>query len=391
MTKFTTRVQNIAGKGTSAWRAHQQGKLREANGEDIIFLTVGDPDFDAPQPVIQQATASLQSGRTHYAPLMGQNELRTTIAAYHNKYTGGNAGIDNVVAVQGAQNGMCCAALTVLEAGDEVITPEPYYTTYNAVVGVTGAQICSAPLLPENSWQIDPDAIEKAVTPRTRAIILNSPHNPTGSVILRENIEAIGEICQQHDLWLISDEVYSHMCYDSPHVPPVSLPGMAERTITVSSLSKSHAMSGFRLGWVVATPEVIAHIGNILTGMLYGMPPFIQDAGIVALNLDPDLLAPMREEYRRRRDYFCDLMDEMPLVQCHRPQGGIFVMLDVRETGLTPAEFSRRLLEEEKVAVLPADSFGASAAGHVRISLTAPTIRLQTAAERMAGFIHRLI
>ena len=206
----------------------------------------------------------------------------------------------------------------------------------------------------------------------------------------RPELEAVAELCRRHDLWLISDEVYATLLYEGDHVAPASLPGMAERTVTISSLSKSHAMTGWRIGWLIGPPELARHAASLALCMLYGSPAFIQDAATFALSGDLPDVNMMRERYRRRRDAVCRRLAGLPGLACTRPKGGMFVMLDVRRTGLGADAFARQLLADEAVSVLSGDAFGGAAAGHVRLSLTAPDERLAEACNRIGRFAFRL-
>jgi arginine:pyruvate transaminase len=290
----------------------------------------------------------------------------------------------------GAQCALYAAAVCVLDQGDEIIVPEPAYVTYEAVVGASGARMVFVPLKPERGFQIDPDSIERAVTPRTRALLLNSPNNPTGAVINRANWERIAAICIRHDLWLLSDEVYAGLTYESQHVSPAGLPGMAERTVTINSLSKSHAMTGWRLGWSISPPALAEHLGNLALCMLYGSPPFIQDAALQAFTAEPPEVRAMKEGYRRRRDLVCGRLGNVKGLRCHRPEGGMFAMVDVRGTGLGAYDFASGLLDAEGVSVLPGDAFGPSAAGHVRISLGNADEELARACDRIERYAAKL-
>jgi arginine:pyruvate transaminase len=248
----------------------------------------------------------------------------------------------------------------------------------------------TVPLRPERGFHPDLDALAAAITPHTRVVWINSPHNPTGAVFTPHEIEAIAALCRRHDLWLLSDEVYEDLAFARPHVSAWSLPEMAERTVVVSSLSKSHAIPGFRLGWVVGPPALAGHLFNLLLSMTYGSPAFIQDAALVALERELPEVAALREDYRTRAAMMTGILGEAP--RCHPvpPEGGMFVLLDIRGTGLEAAEFARLLLEREGVAVLPCDGFGPSAAGHLRIALSAPDRRLRDAGERIVRFARGL-
>src|SRR6266851_1396956 len=245
---FSPLVERIAGSGAGAWAVHMEARRRCEAGDDIIFLTVGDPDQEPPEPVIEATVAALRQHRTGYAPTAGYPAVRAAIAARVARRTGRPCGADNVVVVPGAQGGLYSALQCLAGPGDEVIVPEPIYATYQGVVGASGAHMVTVPLRAEAGFHPDLDALAAAVTPRSRVLWINSPHNPTGSVFTQAEIDAIAALCRRHDLWLLSDEVYEDLAFARSHVSAWSLPGMQERTVVVSSLSKSHAIPGFRFG-----------------------------------------------------------------------------------------------------------------------------------------------
>lgn len=389
--RFSSVVDRVAGKGASAWGVHIQAARQRAAGRDIIMLTVGDPD-QAPAPAIIDATIeALRRRRTGYNPILGDPKLRAAIAARVERRGGQPCVADNVTVVPGGtQAGVYCAMQCLVEAGDEVIVPEPMYATYEAVVGASGAHLVNVPLLPERGFHPDLEAMAAAVTPRTRAIWINSPHNPTGAVMTPEEIETVAALCQKHDLWLLSDEVYEDLAFARPHLSPRSLPGMSDRTVVVSSLSKSHALPGFRLGWIVGPPDLTQHLFNLLLCALYGGPGFIQDGALVALSTDLPEVAAMREDYRRRAALLSQLLASAPNCRVTPPEGGMFVLLDVRGTGLGSEDFAQLLLERQGVAVLPCDGFGPSAVGHLRISLTNEDSRLAEAGRRIVALAEDL-
>lgn len=384
--RFSPLVDRVAGKGAGAWRIHWEALQRKTSGRDVILLTVGDPDQPPPAVLIDATVESLKRGRTGYSPILGYPEVRTAVAARHAARTGAPCTADNVVVVPGAQAGLYCALQCLAGAGDEVVAPEPMYATYEAVVGATGARLVNVPLLADRGFHLDLDTLAAAITPRTRVLWINTPHNPTGAVMTRAEVEAVAELARRHDLWVLSDEVYAELAFDGGHTSPWSLPGMAERTVVVSSLSKSHAAPGLRFGWLVGPPELSGHMYNLLLCMLYGGPPFVQDGALAALTADPPEVAAMRADYRRRAALLGGILGAAPRCRTAMPEGGMFVLLDVRATGLTSDVFAERLLEAEGVAVLPADGFGPSAAGHLRISLTAPDAVLEEAGRRIVRF-----
>jgi arginine:pyruvate transaminase len=388
--RFSPLVDRISGRGAGAWNLHiEAARLRDA-GADVIFLTVGDPDQAPPAPVIDATIDALRRHRTGYSSMIGFPRVREAIAARCQRRTDQPCSADNVVITTGAQGGVFCALQCLAGPGDEVIVPEPIYSTYEAVVGASGATLVTVPLRPERGFHPDIEAIARAVTPRTRAIWINSPHNPTGVVFTAAEIAGIAEICRNQDLWLVSDEVYEDLAFARPHVSPWSLPGMAERTVVVSSLSKSHAMPGFRFGWIIGPPALSRHLFDLLLCMTYGSPAFIQDGVLPALERELPQVAALREAYRNRAAMLSCILAEAPNCRVTPPEGGMFVLLDVRSTGLGSQAFALELLHREHVAVLPCDGFGPSAAGHLRISLTAPEPRLEEAGRRIVGLARRL-
>jgi arginine:pyruvate transaminase len=384
--RFSPRVDRLAGHGADAWSVHVEARRRQQAGEDIIFLTVGDPDQEPPATAIEATIAALRHHRTGYAAIVGFPALREAIAARVADRSSRPCTADNIAVVPGAQGGVFSAVQCLAGPGDEVVVAEPIYATYEAVIGASGAQMVTFPLRPDSGFHPDLDALAAAITPRTRVVWINSPHNPTGAVFTRAEIEGIAALCREHDLWLLSDEVYEDLAFARPHIGAWSLPGMAERTVVVSSLSKSHALPAFRLGWIVGPPELIRHVSNLLLCMTYGSPAFIQDGALAALREDLPEVAALREDYRTRAALMSDLLAKAPGCRAIPPEGGMFVLLDVRGTGLGAADFARRLLDTERVAVLPCDGFGASAAGHLRIALSAPEARLRDAAGRILRF-----
>jgi len=388
--RFAPLVGRIAGKGAEAWRVHFDAARQRAQGRDVILLTVGDPDQAPPPAMIEATIDALRRRHTGYSPIIGLSELRAAIAQRTARRSGQACAAENVVVVPGTQAGLFCAMQCIAGAGDEVIVPEPMYATYEAVVGASGARLVTVPLRPEAGFHPDLDAISRAVTPRTRVLWINSPHNPTGAVLAREEIEAVAALCRRHDLWLLSDEVYEDLAFARPHIGAWSLPGMAERTIVVSSLSKSHAVPGFRLGWIVGPKALTGHLFNLVLCMLYGGPPFLQEGALAALKRDLPEVAALREDYRRRAALLAGILAAAPSCRAAAPEGGMFVLLDVRGTGLSADDFARQLLEREAVAALPCDGFGPSAQGHLRLSLTSADARLEEAGRRILRFAQGL-
>lgn len=380
---FTRR---ISGDGPEAWKTHGRARARQRAGDDVIVLSIGDPDFDTPRPVIEAAYQALNDGYTHYADLVGTPELRAAIAGYQGKLSGVEIDPADVVVVSGAQCGLFASAMSTMDPGDEVIVPSPTYVTYPAVVGAPGATLVSVATDPEQGFAIDAEAIRAAVTPRSKVIMLNSPNNPSGAMISREALEGIAQICKEHDLWLICDQVYSGLVFEGEHICPLSLPGMAERTIVINSVSKSHAMTGWRLGWLIVPEHMRKIFSNLMLCMLYGIPAFTQQAALTAFDQDLTELEDMKHAFAARRDTMARGFEGARGLICRTPPAGMFCMIDVRQTGLSSYEFAEQLLDAEGVSTLPGDAFGPSGAGHLRISLMVSEERLADACARIVRF-----
>jgi arginine:pyruvate transaminase len=387
--RYAPFVQRVAGEGAEAWNIHMAAEARVAKGEDILVLTIGDSDFPTPTSVAEAAKAAIDAGRTKYMAMQGEPALRRIIAARHERLTGVPTRPGQVVVTPGAQTALLGAGLCLYGTGDEVIAPEPMYATYPATLRAGGASLVTVPSPPETGFHPNPDAIAAAVTERTRAIVLTTPNNPTGAVFSREELEAITEICLRHDLWVISDEVYETLCYGRPHVCPASLPGMAERTVVLGSLSKSHAMAGWRLGWTIAPGDLPLHICRFAMCNTFGVPGFVQDAAIEALTSLPDAIPEMHAAYQDRAARLVARLDQVPGLTCRHPEGGMFAMIDIRALGISAYAFAESLLSERNVAVLPADGFGPSAAGHIRVNLGTPDAVFDEALTRIAAHATR--
>ncbi|WP_130905513.1 aminotransferase class I/II-fold pyridoxal phosphate-dependent enzyme [Pseudomonas sp. Sample_22] len=381
--RYSALTQRIAGDGAAAWHIHDRALELIEQGVDVLLLSVGDPDFDTPKPIVQAAIDSLLAGDTHYSPVRGNRSLRNSIARRHARRSGQVVEADHVVVMPGAQCAVYSVAQCLLDPGDEVIVAEPMYVTYEGVFGACGARVVPVAVRPENGFRVDPADVAALITPRTRAMLLNSPNNPSGASLSLPIWQTLAQLCIEHDLWLISDEVYSDLLYEGKHISPASLPGMAERTATLDSLSKSHAMSGWRVGWVIGPKSLTQHLIHLSLCMLFGLPEFVQKAAVVALDADLPQLEQMRDEYRLRRDLVCDRLADCQGLRAVKPDGGMFVMVDVRETGVDAQVFAERLLEGYGVSVLAGEAFGPSAAGHIRIGLVVDQARLGEACRRI--------
>ena len=384
--RFSPIADRLARDDTQAWNVHRLASERRARGDDIIMLTIGDPDFETPPVVVEAAYAAMRAGRTHYAYSQGELALRQEIAKRASVWAGRPVDPSRVVFFPGAQAAMFSVCVSVLGEGDEVIVPEPFYATYPGIFATAGANTVNVPLRPEREFQLDIADVEAALTARTRAVVLTTPNNPTGACVPAETLAALGEICREHSLWLISDEVYGSLLFGGrKHASVLAVDGAEERIAGISSLSKSHAMTGWRTGWAVVPEELKTRLVLLLDCMLFGSPPFISDAATVALREADAATDEMRAAYESRAAVVARIDGEAGL-RCHMPMGGMFIMLDVRACGLSATEFAERLLETEGVSVLPIEAFGPSGAGHVRLALAADEDVLAEGCRRIVRF-----
>ena len=388
LSPLAARVQVGAAE---AWRVHERAVARLRAGEDVIVLSLGDPDFATPDPILDAAVASLRGGRTHYTAARGEHELLAAIAERTARQTGVAIGVERVVFLPGAQAALYGVVACVAGEGDEVIVPEPAYATYEGVVAAAGARMVHAPLRPERDFHLLAADVEAAITPRTRAVLINTPQNPTGAAMTAAELAELVALCAERDLWLISDEVYGALTFARPHASALAAPGAEERVAVVSSLSKSHAMTGFRHGWAIAPAKLADALDWLLQSMLFGSPPFVQDAGLAALAEGDAASAAMRDAYERRARVVVDALATAPGVRVRMPEAGMFVLADIRETGLDGPTFADRLLDEEAVSLLPVDPFGPSGRGHVRIGLAASEETLREACGRIDRLARRLV
>jgi aspartate/methionine/tyrosine aminotransferase len=387
--QFSELVRRIAGDGADAWRTHYEARVAQSRGEDVILLSVGDPEFDTPEPIVARAIEALRAGDTHYAPAPGRETLRAAIAALHVARTGQPVTAQNVLYLSGAQNALFAASLCLAGPGDEVIALEPLYPTYPATIEVSGARLVRVPSRAAAGFRLDADALAAAVTARTRAIFFASPNNPSGVVLNEAEIAAIETLARRHALWVVADEVYAGLA------PAGRVPGLAarlpEQVITISSLSKSHAMTGWRSGWLVGPRAAVAHVEALIMCMLFGLPGFIQEAALTALSVAHATQATMREFCASRRDVLLDGLRDVPGLACCVPDAGMFMLVDVRATGLTGYDFMRGLYESERVSVLDGGAFGADTRGFVRIFFGTDAPRLREAAVRIRRYVARVV
>ncbi|MEM9732236.1 MAG: pyridoxal phosphate-dependent aminotransferase [Pseudomonadota bacterium] len=385
----TPMAARLASLGSDRWAVHFEARKRIAAGEDIIELTIGEPDVPTPPALVETAAKAMRAGRTGYAGGRGEAGLLAAIARHYSKRSGRTVGSENVLALPGTQAALTIAMMTLVTAGDEVLLPDPYYATYEGVVRASGANFVPVPMTADNGFHLTEAQVEGAITPATKVLLLNSPHNPTGAVLTRDEIAAICEVCAKHDLWIVSDEVYESLIFDGAFASPFDQAGLAERTIVTSSISKSHAAPGFRSGWMVGPDWVLDAAQGIAEALLFGNQPFIADMTEQAMGDDGEAAAAMRVNYRRRVGLLANALERTGQLKQLLPEAGMFMLLDVSATGMDGDAFARGLLDAG-VAVMPGSSFGAQATPFIRLSLTVPDEDLEKAAERICAFAQNI-
>ena len=384
-----SRMQSIGTE--SAFEVTARARALEATGRSIVYLQIGEPDFDTPANVREAAKRALDDGATHYAPFPGIPELRQAIAEDATARKGFDVTPDRVFVTVGGKGVMLYAILGLIDPGDEAIVPDPGYPIYESLVRFVGGTAVPIPIRMTNDFRLDVDELAALITPRTRMIVINSPANPTGGVLTRGDIERIAELAQRHDLVVLADEIYGRILYDgTEHVSIASLPGMAERTIVLDGFSKTFAMTGWRLGYAIVPPSLVGMYGQLVINTISCAPTFAQIGAVEALRGPQDDVDAMVVEFKARRDLIVDGLNAIPGIRCLRPSGAFYAFPDISGTGLSGAELADRLLQEAGVCVLAGTAFGGVGRDHVRISYANSRENLAIALERIRGFVEPL-
>lgn len=389
--KLSSLIKRISGPTAAAWDVGDVAAKRILAGDnDIIHLGIGDPDLDTPKAIQNAAISAIDDGKTHYAPLSGEYELREAIAQHASSLYHGNVVAEDVAVCAGAQGALFATFLCLTEAGDEVIVLEPWYAPYPAVVAAGGATMVSVKLDKDRGYPLDVEKIKAAVTEKTKVILVNSPGNPSGAVFDQEALNELAHFCHSNSIWLVSDEVYWALCFDGEHNSPYRLEQYRESMIVINSLSKSHAMTGWRLGWAIGPAHYIDAMTTLGQALHFGINQFVQRAAITALK-DKNTTEEFKNLFRARRDALCSGLRKSNHLEFAVPRGGMFVLLDISGSGLTGKEFAEQLLEEEKIAVVPGFGFGTSVESTVRVGFLCDEARLKDAAERIVRFVERKV
>ena len=371
----------------SAFDVLAQAKALEAQGRKIIHLEIGEPDFATPPHIVEAAVEALHAGQTHYVPAPGIPGLRESVAAFLERWHRMQVPPDRVVITPGAKPVMFFVMLALCQAGDEIIYPNPAFPMYESIAAFTGARPVPLPLREENEFRIDPAELERLITPRTRLLILNSPHNPCGSALTKADCEEIAEIAMRHDLTVLSDEVYWAIRYDGGHASVLDVDGMAERTILLDGWSKTFAMTGWRLGFGVLPPAMVEPVTRLIINSVSCTSAFSQHAARAALEGPWEPVERMVAEFQARRDLIVDLLNKIPGVSCQTPHGAFYVFPRVAEIGLSAATLQDRLMNEAGVAVLPGTAFGRYGEGYLRLSYANSAENLSAAAAAIDAMV----
>ncbi|TNC50459.1 pyridoxal phosphate-dependent aminotransferase [Rubellimicrobium rubrum] len=389
MATASNRIRRITGDGSDGWDLFYRAKDLIRQGVPVTELTIGEHDIKTDTSILDAMHAAAKAGHTGYASIPGIPELRAAVAKRAERLTGVSTGPENVIVTPGGQAALFAVHQFVGDPGDRALHIDPYYPTYPGTIRAAGLQPSSVTARAEAGFEPLEDDLEAAAA-GARSVLVNSPNNPTGVVYSEATLAGIGRVAERHDLWIVSDEVYDSQIWSGQHLSPRALPGLAERTLVIGSLSKSHAMTGSRLGWVIGPAPAIDLLWDLSTVSNYGIPGFIQDAGVFALAQGPDYETRIAEPFRRRREITQRVLAGQKTVRAAPQNGAMYAMLDIRATGLSGEAFATRLLDGERIAVLPGESFGSASRGHVRLAMTIEDSAYEDALRRLMDLAARL-
>jgi aspartate/methionine/tyrosine aminotransferase len=385
--RFAERMSRLGTEG--AFEVLAKARRLEAEGKNVVHLEIGEPDFATPDNIVEAGISAMQNGYTHYTPASGIFEAREAVANFVSRTLKTEVDPSEVVLVPGSKNVLLFTLLSCIEPGEEVILPDPGYPAYASQVNFIGAVPKTVTLREETGFRMDLDELASLVTAKTRMIIVNTPQNPTGGILTEEDVKFVCDLAHKHDLLLVSDEIYSQLVYGFHHVSPMSHPGMRERTVLMDGLSKSYAMTGWRLGYAVAPKELAAKLDKLMINTSSCAAAFTQIAAIEALSAPESehAVARMVKVFEHRRNLVVDGMNAIPGIRCARPQGSFYVFPNIEGTGFDEHELSDRLLAEAGVAVLPGTAFGHAGKGFIRLAYTQSEDELRRGVDRIGEFI----
>jgi aspartate aminotransferase len=389
MKDHSTLLQSVPPSATVA--VSDKARRLKAEGRDVIALAGGDPDFATPQHIIDAAVEALNTGDTHYPPAKGKPELIEAIVAKLARENDVQITPEQVVVTPGGKWALYIALQAMLNPGDEVLLLEPAWVSYGPIVTLNGGQPVHVTLPSHDNFRVTDELLLEHMTPRTKALIVNNPSNPTGRVLTRDEIGAIVRVATNHDLYVISDEIYEHLVYDNAvHYSLAAQPGMAERTVTVNGFSKAYAMTGWRLGWLAAPPDLARLALKLQTQSVTSAASFAMVGGAAALNGPQDAVHRMVAAYAERRAFMLDALDEIPGIECRPIEGAFYLFPSFPNSSKTSLELADALLDEAEIAATPGIAFGGAGEGHVRFTIATAMADLERAVERLADVVPRL-
>ena len=388
-TKYDRIADAVSRLGSeSAFEVMVRAKALQAQGKRVVHMEIGEPDFDTPAHIKEAGITSIRENNTHYSPSAGILELREVIATYASKFRGVEPfGPENVVAAPGAKPIIWNVLSAILNPGDDFIYFDPAYPAYGSCSSYLGANVIPIPLHESKNWRMDLDELERRVSDKTRAVVINSPHNPTGGVLTRGDMERIAEMAQRHDFLVIADEIYSRNFYQGEFISIVTIPGMRERTIIVDGFSKAYAMTGWRLGYAIMNADLAKTVTLFNNNTFSCIPVFVQHAGIAALLGPDEPVRAMNETFRQRRDRLVNGLNKIPGVSCTMPEGAFYAFPNVKQVTNDDKKLAAYLLQEAGIACLGGSAFGPAGAGYLRFSYAASLDDIDFALAQMAEFI----
>lgn len=388
--KYAERMKRIVPSGIR--KVNEKALEMERNGETILHFEIGRPDFLTPDYICKSCIRSIQEGDVFYTSNFGDMELRKEVASYLDRRCRIPCTAENILITVGLSEAVFDLLTVILDSEDEILVPNPVWINYINVPNLLGAKPVSYDLLEENAYQPDLAEIESKITRRTKAIVLVSPNNPTGSILEKESLEKIAELAKKHDLLVLSDEVYERLIYDKQeHISIASLPGMMERTITLNGFSKAYSMTGWRLGYAAAPPELIQEMNKIHQHNVICAPSFVQKAAITALRDEKDEVSDMVREYQRRRDYAVSAINAIDGISCLCPKGAFYIFINISKLGKTAQEAADFLIETEKIALVPGSVFGSNGDHYLRMSFANSYENIAEGCKRLKSGVEKLM
>jgi len=381
MVKLSNGASRIYGE--AAFEVLAKAQELERQGKDILHFEIGEPDMETPENVARAGIQAIKDKKTHYVPSIGLLELRKAVQDEVEKTRGYRPDLEQIIIIPGLKPGIFFSMLATVNPGDEVIYQDPGYPTYGSVSSFLGAKGVLVPLLEENEFRMNPDDIKERITEKTKLIVVNSPQNPTGSVMTKSELDDVAELAEEHDIFVLSDEIYSKMTYDTVHYTPTARDEAKERTVLLDGFSKYYAMTGWRLGYVVAPSKLAERLQDFLVSAVSCTAAFTQWAGVEALTGDQSFIPDMMARFKEKRDRIVKGLNSIPQFSCQAPKGAFYTFPNIKKTGMTSQECADHLLYKAGVATLPGTAFGPYGEGYIRFSYATTLDNIDAAVERI--------